>query len=136
MGWNNKVFNINGRGVRMLESAIDLACDDGGDGKFKRKVVASIFDPLHGLIWLWTDLEGAARFPAPLTSKQVAEISMEWLKSEEAASVKCNGWDRDADHDGDNSKGWRIYCEEWGYVGKATWRAAFAVRPVYLWHGK
>lgn len=59
----------------------------------------------------------------------------------EAAAVSVKAWldatdyANEPDHDGDNSKGWRIYNEAWGHVG--TYRGAIcAVEPAWLEHGK
>lgn len=144
MGWNNRIININGRGLRMLERAIELACDCGETvtaagtkvDHRSQQITGSLVDPDCGLIWLWTSCTGSTNYPAPLTPRQVAEISLRWLESDTARAMKCEEWDANADHDGENSRGWRVYTEEWGHVGKADWAAIFAVRPVFLWHGK
>lgn len=139
MGWDNRILNVNGRGVRMLEAAISLACDDGYSdlkNSTAKRIIGCLVSPEHGLIWLWSACDNCARYPAPLTPRQAAEISLEWLASEEAKQIPFKDWDANADHDGDNSLGWRVYCEDWGHVGPATWHAICAVRPAYLWHGK
>ena len=39
------------------------------------------------------------------------------------------------DHDGDNGKGWRLYCEGCGYVDNDHYAFA-AVQPVWAMYGK
>ena len=71
----------------------------------------------------------------PLTAEAVAVQAMEWLKTDEAWETKLDHWDEDCDHDGHNTKGWRVYCDDWGHVG--DYRGALvAVKPAYMWHGK
>jgi hypothetical protein len=59
----------------------------------------------------------------------------------EAATVSVKAWldvqdyANEPDHDGDNSKGWRIFNEAWGHIG--TYRGAIcAIEPAWLMHGK
>lgn len=143
MGWDNRIFNVNGRGVLMLRDALDLVCDNGYvesvGGKFvpahKRKISASIVERDFGLVWLWTDCNGCTKYPVALTIQQAAEISIAWLDSDEAKAMEYEGWDANSDHDGSNTRGWRVYCQDWGHVGE-MWEAICAVHPAYLWHGK
>ena len=139
MSWSNRIFNVNGRGVGMLEMALTLACSCGVTERgFKcdsKSIVGCLVSPEHGLIWLWAECDGATMYPVPLTPKMAAEISIKWLESDAARSMKCENWDANKDHDGDNSKGWRAYCGDWGHIGKAGWAAIVAVGPVFLWHG-
>ena len=39
------------------------------------------------------------------------------------------------DHDGSNSKGWRLFNEKWGKVNDED-AAICAIEPEWLWHGK
>src|SRR5574343_211823 len=123
MGWNNQIFNVNGRGLEMLTKAIELACCRGSsESNFygnmidhgSEKIIGSLYDPKCGLIWLWAEADGSVKYPAPLTARQAAEISFAWLKTDDAKKMECNGWDANADHDGNNTLGWRVYCEDWG----------------------
>ena len=43
-------------------------------------------------------------------------------------------WDRDADHDGDNARHWRVMTNRWGHVLGSS--APLAIRPIYCWYGK
>lgn len=42
-------------------------------------------------------------------------------------------WDEDADHDGDNKLGWRVFTGQWGKI-KGT--EGICIRPAYCWYGK
>lgn len=51
----------------------------------------------------------------------------EWLKQIE--------YPPEPRHDGDNTKGWRIFNEPWGHVMDSHY-GIFAVEPVWMMHGK
>jgi len=36
---------------------------------------------------------------------------------------------------GDNEKGWRVYCEDWGKIDSDDY-AFLAIKPAYIWYGK
>lgn len=128
---DNRQFNVNGSSFGMLESTLKLALEQEGGKKFNAWKV----DPRKGFVLSWCYKEGSNKFPVPLDVDSVAKIVWEWLKSDEAKSIEVTGWDEDADHDGDNSVGWRVYCEDWGHVG-GDYSAVCAIKRVYLWHGK
>ena len=51
------------------------------------------------------------------------------------ASLRSDfSWDRDADHDGSNSVGWRVFCGQWGHINNSD--EALAIRPIFNWYGK
>lgn len=131
--WNsdNPVFNINGQGLPKLKEVFRLALgiETVAAWKFVKEkglVFYSHFDPKNP--------GGKTPFPTPLQAEQVADMSFSWLRSPEAKTVPCEGWDANADHDGTNEPGWRVYTEEWGFVDGEHY--AVAVRPVWLWYGK
>ena len=78
--------------------------------------------------------------PADVNSEELTDILWNWLSSEEAKTVEFSSWEQDADHDGSNDKGWRLYTEEWGCItekGKSMDHYSIgAFKPVYLWYGK
>lgn len=49
--------------------------------------------------------------------------------------LELENWDYNIKHDGSNSKGFRIYTEDWGRVND-EWYTIGAIKPVYLWYGK
>jgi len=58
----------------------------------------------------------------------------EWSK------IEYNPWEHDADHDGSNEKGFRIYTEDWGRINGVSYTSEdyslAAIKPVYCWYGK
>lgn len=92
----------------------------------------------HGLIlvnWISDDDKGFHKFPVALAVEQCFPIVLSWLGGQEAKKVKMEGEDSNYQHDGSNSLGWRIYCEQWGHVD-GIFQAICAVKPAYMWHGK
>ncbi len=68
-----------------------------------------------------------SKLPYAMTKEQIAEFTYGWLQSVE--------YPEQPDHDGSNSKGWRIYNEDWGHVDD-RWEAYAAIKPVWAMHGK
>lgn len=125
---DNAIFDINGSGIEKLRKALDLAFDD--DTVYGYKFIKD-----KGLVlYSYNSGKDVIKFPSPLKSNKIADIVFEWLKSNEAKQVPCEGWDADADHDGSNELGWRVYTEEWGHVN-GDWNC-LAIKPAYLWYGK
>lgn len=127
---DNRIFNVNGNAQELLSDALQLAFLQAGHD-FKAK--AFKVDKKKGLILLWSD-EGT-KFPVPLDAHAVLPIVTAWLEGDEAKTIECEGWDADADHDGNNERGWRVYVEDWGHVGDCSY-AICAVKPAYMWFGK
>ena len=131
---DNRIFNVNGKGDAMLLRTLQLVFEQSshvGCCAWKQTIE-------HGLILYWyaSSDEKANQFPSYLSAQDVLPIAKSWLGSDFAAKVESsNSWDKDADHDGSNSSGWRVYCEDWGHVGGSS-SAICAIRPVVLWHGK
>ena len=138
---DNRVFNVNGRSKNQLIATIKLAMLDEYD--HESKIKGWRYSKTHGLIFLWYLTENQRsdparqqhKFPIPLKAEEVANIAWDWLQSDDAKVVPKEGWDADADHDGSNELGWRIYCEDWGHVESED-GAVFAIKPAYMWYGK
>lgn len=133
MGFDNRIFNINGKTLEDLKLVTKLAFSiDGPNTKAK----AWRFIPNKGLVFLWIDSQSKSnKFPVPLDSDEVASMAFKWLKSDDAKTVPCLDEDSDYDHDGSNSEGWRAYLENWGHVGDEHY-AILCIKPAFLWHGK
>ena len=65
--------------------------------------------------------------PFPMKYDQVAMFVKGWLDTVDFGTQP--------DHDGDNSRGWRIYNEDWGHVD-GQYQAFMAITPVWAMHGK
>lgn len=129
---DNRIFNVNGEGLPLLREALKLVFAQAD----RAKVASWEFLPDRGCVLYWTDTGGTNKFPVPIDADAVAPIIHQWLESSvDASNMVFTGWDANNDHDGDNSEGWRVYCEDWGHVS-GNWAAICAIRPVYLWHGK
>ena len=126
---DNRIFNVNGKGDDTLLATLRLAFKQEGD---RCTAKAYIIDPEKGMILLWHS-DGGTVFPSPLTPEQVVPIVSAWLATK--PDIKCESWDKDHDHDGHNSLGWRVYVEDWGHV-KSIFHTICAIKPAYLWHGK
>lgn len=131
---DNRIFNINGEGDSMLEKVIELALMQRHQS-LNPTASAWAFIPDKGLVLYWLVRENTHRFLTPLTAKALTPMVSEWVRSDEALNMKFEGWDGDCDHDGSNSLGWRVYCEDWGQIGGDPYTIC-AIRPAYMWHGK
>lgn len=133
---DNRIFNINGAGEEALAQVLELAFSHGSFND--RKCTHYVIHPQKGMILLWykSDYDKEAQgFPCPLTAKGVTPIVAQWLQSSEAAKIELADWDVDADHDGSNELGWRVYSEDWGHVA-GRHGAICAITPAYMWYGK
>jgi hypothetical protein len=134
MSFDNRVFNVNGTGKAGLLAALELAFSQEGAGKKAKGFVNS---PEKGLVLCWwcDGQSGPFPLPATLDAAGVLPMVLSYLESDEAKLVPCEGWDANADHDGSNSEGWRVYVEDWGHVGGNSY-AICAIRRAFVWHGK
>jgi len=128
---DNRVFNVNGKGLEMLARVMALAFDQNGTAG----AVAYRIDPKFGIIWEWSVSNGSQLVPAELTAAEAASITIRWLSSPDAWKIELSDWDEDEDHDGSNEKGWRVFVGDWGHVGDSRY-VLCAVTPAYLWMGK
>lgn len=125
---SNAIFNINGQGLDGLKKTLELAFGD-------KTVFGFRYQKEKGLIlYNYGSSDKLTKFPVPITAAQAAEIAFQWLETGEAKHVPMKGWDANADHDGDNEPGWRVYTEDWGHVD-GDWNC-IAVKPAYMWYGK
>ena len=131
---DNRIFNVNGSGQEMLLKALSLAFEQEGS---HTTCTAWSVSKKHGLILQWSagSDDKSNKLPNKMTAEDCLPLVMSWLEGDEAKGVACEGWDEDSDHDGSNSNGWRVYCEDWGHVD-GNQRAICAIKPAYLWHGK
>ena len=154
---DNPVFNVNGRSLGMLERAIALACEQhsgadettpldlrpGKPGARKMESeIAAWAEGRGGLYFCCLPCKKSPPFSAPITTTQAAFMAWAWLQRPHP-EIEFKGWDANADHDGDNVAGWRVYRGQWGLFpededGKEPYPDFFimAIRPVYLWLGK
>lgn len=133
---DNRQFNVNGEGQDMLLRALELACMQEGHAGCPAKIRSWKVIPEFGMVLYWTEKEGNPLPGSGATAAEFLPMLWAWLNDpEEAKQVKLTQWDVDADHDGSNGSGWRVYVEDWGHVGHNSY-AICAVKPVFLWFGK
>lgn len=132
---SNRIFNVNGRmdrgGKELLLATLKLAFLRVGQ---ETKATGYRLSKTHGFIlYQYDGKAGVVPFACPLNADQVYEQVLAWLETD--PDVVLTGWDRDADHDGHNGPGWRVYCEDGGHVDGA-YAAFLAIKPAFMWYGK
>jgi hypothetical protein len=136
MGFDNRLFKINGEGLETLKAVLKLAFKQEGDWI---KAESWKITPEHGFVLCWYSNEydkEMQNFPGKLSSDLAAQMVWEWLQQDETWEKNVyRDWEDDLDHDGDNYRGWVVYCEDWGHVADCH-GAICAVKPCYLWAGK
>ena len=130
---DNRMFNVNGRNDVVLMDTLKLAFTD----EYRENTCKGwIFDPKKGLLLVqYGNEEDINKFPTDMSAAEVFPFVWKWLKSDESRTVELESWERDLDHDGHNTIGWRVYVEDWGHVNN-RWGILCAVKPIYLWYGK
>jgi hypothetical protein len=132
---DNRVFKINGQGDEMLLAVLELAFAHQGGAL----AVGWTADPKKGLILYWTSCldENVNEFPAKSSPNTILPLVVSWLAKDETWENNefDYSWDMDMDHDGDNSRGWRVYCNDWGHIDRIR-GAICAIKPAHMWHGK
>jgi len=134
---DNKIFDVNGEGVNRLTQTITLAMND------YTKIAGYRIDKKAGIILLWhvdSKEPEHTKFPTPVSAEMAAIMVYEWVMSKEALDIPAkDGWDKNADHDGSNDRGWRCYVNDWGHIdllkGSETY-GIVAIKPAYIWYGK
>lgn len=143
---DNRIFNINGRTKEQLDLAVKaFMLDEYG---YTRKIAGWYFSKEKGIVLTWFHKDNHIH---PFTNKfgvqndiqdpiELSNILWEWLSSDEAKMVVLEDWDADADHDGENDMGWRLYTEDWGCITERNKSmddySLGAFKPAWLWYGK
>lgn len=137
---NNFGFDVTSLGDEHFVATLKLALEMRGfkkathyrigpsAGRTPMDVVA------HRLVFFWAepkDLPKDARasaLPYEMDHDAIASFALHWLK---------NGavYGKRPDHDGDNSRGWRVFVEDWGHVD-GSFYGLIGVQPVWAMHGK
>jgi hypothetical protein len=132
---DNRQFNVNGKGDEMLAAALALAFKQCGSSAVTCN--GWLKSPKSGLVlFSWAgDRKEVQSLPSSLSAAQVMPIVIAYLDSKEATAVKLEHWDANADHDGSNGIGWRVYVDAWGHV-EGMYGVICAIKRTYLWYGK
>lgn len=144
---DNKIFNVNGRTKLQLELAVKLLLLD--EYNENNTVSGWYFSKKKGLVLTWWVGDGCEATPftdrmgkkSTINGDELVDLLWNWLNTEEAKSVFFEGWDANADHDGHNELGWRLYVDDWGHVQKENGitidhYSIAAFKPSYCWYGK
>jgi hypothetical protein len=124
---DNFRIDITALGDNVLAAAIALAF---GDRKAIGYMVSNNNALVARLVFLWSmseKREGMIPLPFKMAAPQAAEFARAWLAEAD--------YGQQPDHDGDNSRGWRVFNEAWGHVD-GLWGAIVAVQPAWAMHGK
>lgn len=128
---DNRIFNVNGSGQEMLGLTLRLAFLHNGKNT---KATGWKKTKKHGLIlYQYDGGDGAIVFPVPLIAESVLPVVSHYLQSN--PDVEYKDWDENFEHDGDNSIGWRVFCEDWGHIDGSSY-GFIAIKPAFMWHGK
>lgn len=130
---DNRIFNVNGKGIEMLQKAIELAFMQFTSSR-KAKCSGWSFSKEKGLMLNWSSTDGNS-LPIDMNAEDCAQWAWKWLQSDESKTVVLSDFCDNQEHDGHNTQGWQVYIEDWGKVGKNDY-ALCAIKPAYLWHGK
>jgi len=132
--FDNRQFNVNGKGRDTLLMTLQLICIQADSERFPARIQGWEINPDFGML-LYQDPGHGNPLPGRgLTAEDFTPFLWSWLQEPGEPKIKLTQWDLKGDHDGENEAGWRVYCEDWGHVG--GYSAFCAVKPVYLWLGK
>lgn len=121
---DNFHIDISAEGVTLFDQAMQIAFSQAPG----RKATHYLKHSEKGFVLFWHEEGGAIELPTPMRVEAAADLVWAWLEGEA-------DYGKQPDHDGDNSKGWRVYNEEYGFVG--NYRCSFvAIQPVWAEHGK
>lgn len=114
------------------------------EGKDTLQVALSLFDRRKTIGWqvkivnkrprlilFWSTSSVAlgviTPLPAPLDTAGAADFVWNWLQHAD--------YGPEPDHDGDNGKGFHVWCDDWGHV-EELWQAFVAIEPEWAMYGK
>lgn len=124
--WRNKIVGYAIRDAVAGEAYSEDCLKDPKD-KYKLKLDREPKERRLIFYWTKTDRPDFVAFPFTLDAEGAADFASRWLAEED--------YGRQPDHDGDNGKGWRLYCEGWGHVD-SEYQAFVAVSPRWAMYGK
>lgn len=119
---DNRHIDITSEGAEDLKKALSLFKPPGDK-------VAAFSTDKDGkrLIFYWHEHQQATKFPFQMDLDRAADFAAGWLDQVD--------YGPQPDHDGDNEKGWRVYCEDCGYIKDIPYAFA-AIEPAWAMHGK
>lgn len=142
---DNRFFNVNGKTKEQLKLALELLLfNEYGE---KDKVAGWYFSKQKGFVLTWAnpDKHKSSPFtnrlgqPEEIDVNELLELLWKWKDTEQASTVELEDFEDDADHEGSNDKGWRLYTEKWGHIEEGSSIDHYSIaafKPVWLWYGK
>jgi hypothetical protein len=119
---DNREFKITSEGKEDFALSIKIAF-----GKYNKATGYMVKD--NTLVFFWgSSNENAIPLPYPMGSTQATEFAWGWLELNEPT-------EKEPSHDGDNGKGFTVYCDFWGHVMKNSY-AFVGIKPEWAWYGK
>lgn len=108
-----------------LKPALEIAFASSPGGKASHY---KIYD--NKLVFAWHENAGKDFIPfvTPIDKDGAHDVVINWLKHSAE-------FDSQPDHDGDNGRSFRIYCEDWGHIDHNHY-AFVAIEPVWAMYGK
>lgn len=114
--------------IRAAEEGEFYDLPDGMEVKFPLSLQIRKRAKPPRLVFMWTDGgRDAVKLPFSLDAEGATDFACRWLAEQD--------YGREPDHDGDNGKGWRAYCEGWGHVD-GEYQGFLAITPEYAMYGK
>ncbi len=108
-----------------LKPALEIAFESAPGRKATHY---KVYDNKLVLAWSESAGEGFIPFLVPLTAETAVDMVKEWLKNDAE-------YGSEPDHDGSNSRSWRVYNETWGLIDHNHY-AFVAIAPEWAMHGK
>jgi hypothetical protein len=124
MSGSRSILDVNGESLTRLKQAMELL-DTWESGKLK--IVGFTVKDNRFILFDFAH-DKMTPLPAPMPLSFAASLVYEWLKTAE--------YPAEPDHDGSNSRGWRIYKESWGHIDEFGWGSVCAVEPMWIEYGK
>lgn len=124
MSADNFHFDITGA---KLFDCLNIAFLGSPSGKATHWIVEEKEGNPQRLLLGWNKDKDMTPFPAPMSVEECEPFILSWLRTVD--------YRKELDHDGDNSKGWRIYNESWGKINGYTY-SFVAIEPIWLIYGK
>lgn len=121
---DNFLFDVTSRGSQQLKLILELVFA-GSHNKATHYQIIPI-DNQQTLVLYWSYDTGAVKLPAACNATEAAAHIESWLKEQKSD---------EPDHDGNNSRGWRVFNEAWGHVAGSHY-AFIAIQFRWAMHGK
>lgn len=128
---DNFHFDVTGMGTDALADALRLALKLSSANK--TPVSHYAVDPKAGMGLFWADATDERRvqtvpLPCPVGVEEITALVTGWLRTVD--------YGPEPDHDGSNTKGWRVYNDPGGARLWGSFYGIVAVQPQWAEHGK